>query len=78
MYKISALWIEFGPDLHVIERQTYSLLDWIGDVGGLLDGLRIVGSFLIAPIAAFSMRVELFTTAFKSKPNYGDVRDLDG
>ena len=43
-----------------IERQTYSILDWLGDVGGLLDGLKIIGSLLIAPIASFTMRVELF------------------
>ena len=25
----------------------YSLLDWIGDVGGLKDGLCLIGSFMI-------------------------------
>ena len=53
-------------------------MDWIGDVGGLIDGLRLIGIFLVAPIAAFSLRVELFSTAFKSMPNYGSVCDLDG
>ena len=78
MFKMSSFWIEHGPDLHGIERQTYSLLDWIGDVGGLLDGLKIVGSFLVAPIAAFSLRSELLSTVFKSAPNYGSVSHLDG
>ena len=28
-------------------RQIYSGLDWIGDVGGLLDGLRLLGYMLV-------------------------------
>ena len=28
-------------DLQVTERTVYSYLDWIGDIGGLLDGLKI-------------------------------------
>ena len=32
-----------------VERQTYSLLEWVGDVGGLLDGLIIIARLLILP-----------------------------
>ena len=53
-------------------------MDWIGDVGGLIDGMKYFGSFLVAPIAAFSMRVELFSTTFRSMPNYESVHDSDG
>ena len=41
-----------------IERQTYSLLEWVGDVGGLYDGLLIV----LGPI--FSL-----TTIFSYQPS---------
>ena len=48
-----------------IERETYSLLDWIGDIGGLFDGLCLLASKLIAPIAAYAMRFELLSQTFK-------------
>ena len=50
------------PSLTTIERQTYSLLDWIGDVGGLFDGLKVLGTFLIAPVATFAMQAEVLIT----------------
>ena len=58
-YKLSTFWFSLHPSMTTIERQTYSFLDWLGDVGGLLDGLKIIGSILIAPIASFTMKVEL-------------------
>ena len=64
MFKINSFWIEHDSSLTTIERQTYSFLDWLGDVGGLLDGLKLFASFLVAPIAAFSMRAELLSAAF--------------
>ena len=64
MFKINSYWIELDTSLTKIERQTYGFLDWLGDVGGLLDGLRIIGSVLVAPIAAFSLRIELLAAVF--------------
>jgi len=37
------------------------LLDFIGDIGGLFDGLRLLASALIAPLAHFTLKSELFT-----------------
>ena len=64
MFKINSFWIEHDASLTTIARHTYSIMDWIGDVGGLLDGLRLVGGVIVAPIAAFSYRVELISAAF--------------
>ena len=44
-----------GKDLKEHNRKTYSLLDWIGDVGGLLDGLYLVGEILVAGYSATSL-----------------------
>lgn len=33
---------EFDLDLHRVDRDVYSLLDWIGDIGGLNEGLMII------------------------------------
>ena len=38
-----------------IERQTYSVLDWLGDIGGLGEALVIIGAYLVAPVAAYTM-----------------------
>ena len=67
MYKINSFWVEHDASLTQIERVTYGLLDWLGDVGGLLDGLKLIGGFFVAPIAAFSVRVAILAAAF---PDY--------
>lgn len=33
---------EFDLDLHRVDRDVYSILDWIGDIGGLREGLAII------------------------------------
>ena len=48
----------------VIERQTYSLLELLGDVGGLFDAFRLLGGLLVQPLANFSMKVYLMTLAY--------------
>ena len=47
------------------------MLEWLGDVGGLFDGLIIIFSYLVTPIAAFTMKAELLFHAFSviSKDN---------
>ena len=44
--------IEVDLDLHVIERQVYNILDWIGDVGGLGEGCFFI-SYTILGIIHF-------------------------
>ena len=41
-YKFVSLWFELSQSLITTERKTYSILEWIGDVGGLFDGLMII------------------------------------
>ena len=48
----------------MIERQTYSALEWLGDIGGLIDGLRLIVLFIVAPLASFTLRVELVSSVF--------------
>ena len=38
---------EFDLDLYRIDRDVYSILDWIGDVGGLNEGLFIILSIIL-------------------------------
>ena len=38
-YKFIGLDFNLSKDLIDVNRQTYSALDWLGDTGGLIDGL---------------------------------------
>ena len=64
MYKFNSFWIELDFSLTTYERQTYSMLEFVGDIGGLFDGLNYIGIFLVAPIANYAMRMELLTSSF--------------
>ena len=55
-YKITSLDIFLSMDQEVIERQTYSLLEWLGDCGGLFDALRIIGVLIIWPLNNFKLK----------------------
>ena len=68
-YKFASFWIELGQNRVVSERATYGALEWIGDIGGLLDGLSIVGQVLAGPIASFSMRASLLSVIQNSSSN---------
>ena len=51
--------------MRIIERQTYSMLDFLGDIGGLFDGLRYIFQIIIAPIVAFNWKAELLSALFR-------------
>ena len=48
-------------------RQTYSLLDLLGDCGGLLEILRMICSALLTPFVNFSFSMTLASTFFRMK-----------
>ena len=56
MYKITSLWIELSQSKTIIERSTYDVLEWLGDIGGLFDAFRWIGIFLIGPIATMKVK----------------------
>ena len=64
VFKFNSYWIILHQEVRTIERQTYSILTWLGDVGGLYDGLRILASSLIAPVAAKMLRQEQLSKIF--------------
>ena len=66
-FKFISIWLEIDQDLTTIERSTYSLLEWVGDIGGLFDGLLYLCGYLISPFAGMSMRAMLTSEAFKTE-----------
>lgn len=76
MYKFNSFWLELSPSLTTIERQTYSMLEWLGDTGGLFEGFNVIGAFIVAPIATYAMRMQLLTLSF-SRDSKQDVSKKD-
>mmetsp|Transcript_29120 Transcript_29120/g.36103 ORF Transcript_29120/g.36103 Transcript_29120/m.36103 type:complete len:133 (-) Transcript_29120:874-1272(-) len=61
--------IEYNMNLDKMNwtRSTYSLLDWLGDLGGLMDILLKIGSLMTEPMAHFTLQVTLMTSLFRFK-----------
>ena len=60
------------------ERATYSILEWLGDIGGLFDGLRALAGAFFQPLALFAMKSDLLTKVYrkasKIEPGVRDSR----
>ena len=57
-------------------RQTYSLLDWLGDLGGLLDIMFYIGRAFVEPVAYFTLHTTMMSSFFRYKT--GDSYNTDG
>ena len=62
--------MEISQDVVLWQRQTYSVLDFLGDLGGLFDALRVIGGASIAPFSKFIMQVTLMVSLFKPKGSH--------
>ena len=62
--------------MKVINRSTYSILDWLGDIGGLHDALQIIGAFIAGPFSSSALKLELLRRF--SKPALKDALDDQG
>ena len=47
--------VSMANDLKKINRKTDSLLDWLGNWGGLLDGLSFIGRHLISNYTLYAL-----------------------
>ena len=52
-YKFNSMELNFSQDLILIQRQTYSILDWLGDIGGLNDALLAIIKLILTPYTLF-------------------------
>ena len=68
-YKFTGIELKFSLDLRLTERSTYSLLEWLGDIGGLFDALKLIAVPLVSPFAKFFLSLELLTRLFRIKPS---------
>ena len=72
-----SMWLIMDMEKKIMERSTYSFLDWLGDVGGLFDGLKLIILQLIYPFITFVMNSKILTQLFvelEDGPNESLVR----
>ena len=68
-YKFTSLEITYSQDQLTFNRQTYSILEWLGDLGGLFGSLSTIGAILVAPLSSFALNTELMTKIFRWRPS---------
>ena len=82
-YKFSSLVVWLDQEVTQIERSTYNVLEWLGDIGGLYDAMKLVGQAIVYPVAMFALKVELTTHAFgnqlktENRPSLNDRKNQD-
>ena len=64
-YKFTSVEVNFSADQLIVDRSTYSLLDWLGDMGGLLDALYLLGAIFMSPISNFALNADLLSYLFR-------------
>lgn len=77
-YKFVGVDVNFTTTLHVIERSTYGLLEFVGDMGGLLDALMIMGALLVYPMAEWHIKNTILHALFMFKPRNSEETKVGG
>ena len=58
-YTYMEVFLVLNSNLKQISRKTESILDWLGDWGGLYDGLVLIGRVLTNPYSAYALQSQL-------------------
>ena len=67
-FKYASIKIYLHKDISIHSRQTYSLLDFLGDLGGLFDALRLIIAALVSPFSALALKVSILSKLY-IRPN---------
>ena len=78
---VFSVWFEISPDIVHHHRTVYSVLDWLGDVGGLFDALTLIARVLLSTLTTLIFKLGLFNRLFevdvKPQTSTQQVRDAD-
>ena len=55
-FKFDSWYFMLSKQSIIIERSTYGALEWLGDVGGLFDGLYYIMQYVAAPLSVLKMK----------------------
>ena len=64
-YKFGSIEINIDSTTNKINRQTYHILDWLGDIGGFTDALFIIFELSLMPFTMFYQASVLMTRLFR-------------
>ena len=64
-YKFVSILLQLNYDKTMTSRQTYNLLDWFGDIGGLTDFLLYAAKLFLMPFSIFSRESFLLQKLFR-------------
>lgn len=48
-----------------INRETYDVLSWLGDIGGLIDALYYISNLILKPFSQFMLQSMLLRSLFR-------------
>ena len=68
---------EFNLDLIVIDRQVYSFLDWLGDIGGLGEACFFIGGAMVMIFNKDQFNSLLVSAMFRVKNTNGEVVEIE-
>ena len=67
-YKFGSMSVQLNREQTMIIRQAYGLLDYFGDIGGLIDGLYYLISMFISPFLKFNVSSHMMSKLFRAGP----------
>ena len=73
-YKFASFAIQRESDKLAISRSAYGVLDWLGDWGGLMDALKMIGELIIMPFSGFRMMSTLAGLFITLKPENSESK----
>ena len=73
-YTFGRVLIDQENSIYKINRQTYNLLEWLGDIGGLLDAILFIAQLALWPIYNFNVSNYLMKRLFRNKSSFDDAR----
>ena len=68
---------EFNLSLNRVDRTVYSILDWIGDIGGLREGLTIILAFTFGVFKFSPFEHYMVEQLYVKSPDSSYPDDLD-
>ena len=71
-YKFASVEIHQENSIYKINRQTYNLLEYLGDIGGLLDAMLFIAQLVLWPVYNFNVSSHLMKRMFRKKSSPDD------
>ena len=71
-YKFGSIHLQVDLQKKITIRQSYAFLDFFGDIGGFIDVLNYLFTFILAPFWKFNFSSKILTRLFRdgSTSNY--------